>query len=184
ENSDLDGKLMRETLFQEVYAVNIIKIIRDKGVVNVPRGCNSLKSGDNLLIVGTKKQLRMTATEMKNKGLTQTTIDSSEDKYISLHDYILKQDKYGFKHDKTLLCCAIPVTKDSTLNNNTLRGSAIRNKTGNCLVVGVERKSSLTLNPKVTFIFNEGDLLWLIGEQKKISQEVFRQTPMIATITE
>ena len=116
---------------------------------------------------------------MKNKGLTPTLIGDSEDKIISLHDYILTQDKYEFKNDKTLLCCAIPVTKDSTLNDNTLRCSAIRNKTGNCLVVGVERKSSLTLNPKVTFVFQEGDLLWLVGEQKKISQEVFRQTPML-----
>lgn len=179
ENSDLNDRLMRETMFQEVYALNIIKIIRDKSVINVPRGCDGLKSGDKLLIVGSKKQLRSLASEMKAKGLTQTTIDSSEDKYVSLHDYILKQDKYNFKNDKTLLCCAIPVTKDSTLNDNTLRGSAIRNKTGNCLVVGVERKSSLTLNPKVTFIFNEGDILWLVGEQKKISQEVFRQTPIV-----
>lgn len=184
KTSELAGKLMRETFFQEIYAINVIKIIRDKSVINVPRGCDELKAQDNLLIVGTKKQLRHIANELKDKGLTQTVIGNSSDKIISLHDYILTQNKYEFKNDKTLLCCAIPVTKDSSLNDNTLRASLIRTKTDNCLVVGVERKSSLTLNPKVTFIFKEGDLLWLLGEQKTISQEVFRQTPIVSALQE
>lgn len=177
ENAEFDKKLLRETLFQELYAVNVIKIIRAKQIINVPRGAEKLMAGDSLLIVGTEKQLRALKNAMKDKGLTQQNITDSDDKIVSLHDYILTQEKYNIKNDKTILCCAVPVTGESTLADNTLRGSGIRNKT-NCLVVGVERKSSLFLNPKVTFIFKEGDLIWIVGEQKIVSKQVFKQMPI------
>lgn len=177
ENSDFDKKLLRETLLQELYALNVLKIIRSKQVINVPRGSEKLSAGDALLLIGTEKQLKTFKNAMKEKGVIQTPIANSEDKVISLHDYILKQEKYDIKNDKTVLCCAIPVTKESTLVDNTLRNSNIRNKT-KCLVVGVERKSSLFLNPKVTFIFKEGDLIWIAGEQKIVSKEVFSQIPL------
>lgn len=120
---------------------------------------------------------------MKDKGIVQSTIVGTEDKTVSLHDYILTQEKYEIKNDKTILCCAVPVTKDSVLIGETIRSSNIRNKT-KCLVVGVERKSSLFLNPKVDFVFKEGDLIWITGEQKIVSKEVFKQIPLQPAIEE
>lgn len=179
DGSEFDKRVLRESSFQESYAINIIKIIRKGQVINVPRGGEKLLIGDALLVAGTEKQLRAFKNAMKDKGLQQSTIAGSEDKIISLHDYILTQEKYEIKNDTTVLCCAVPVTKDSVLIGETIRSSNIRNKT-KCLVVGVERKSSLVLNPKMDFVFKEGDLIWIAGEQKIVSKEVFKQIPLQA----
>ncbi len=168
------NKPLRETQFQENFAINVLKIIRGKQVISVPRGSEILLAGDNLLVVGTDKQIKLFKNAMKNKGLKNTTIADSEDKSINLHDYILSQEKYEIKNDTIILCCAVQVTKESLLAGHTIHESNIRNKT-KCLVVGVERKSSLFINPEVSFTFKEGDLIWIVGEQKTVSKELFRE---------
>lgn len=183
DGSEFDKMMLCEAQFQELYAINIIKIMRKNQVINVPRGSDKLSVEDALLVAGTERQLRAFRNAVKDKGIVQSTIADTEDKTVSLHDYILTQEKYEIKNDKTILCCAVPVTKDSVLIDETIHSSNIRNKT-KCLVVGVERKSSLFLNPKVDFVLKEGDLIWIAGEQKIVSKEVFKQIPLQPVLAE
>ncbi len=172
--SEFVGKPLHETGMRENYAVNVLRIIRGRQTIDVPRGVEKLHSGDALLIVATDKQLRLFKIAMKSKGVVERTLADTDDRVLSLRDYILNQEVYSDKGTPILLCCAIPVEKKSSLADNTIVASDIRGKT-KCLVVGVERKSSLFVNPDVDFIFKVGDLVWMVGEQNLISKEVFRQ---------
>jgi len=172
--SEFVGKLLRDTGMRENYAVNVLRIIRGRQAIDVPRGVEKLHSGDALLVVATDKQLRLFKIAMKSKGIVERTLADTDDRVLSLRDYILNQEVYSDKGTPILLCCAIPVEKKSSLADNTIIASDIRGKT-KCLVVGVERKSSLFVNPDVDFIFKVGDLVWMVGEQNLISKEVFRQ---------
>ena len=174
DNSECNEKTLSELLFREHYAINIFKIIRDKHYIDVPRGNEKIFQGDCLLAVATEKQMRRFKLAMITKGIIQENISDSENYVVSLREYVLNQEKYNGRNDDILLCCAIPVEETSSLAGNSINDSDIRGKT-KCLVVGVERKSSLFVNPEVSFVFKVGDLVWMVGEQKIISQNVFHE---------
>ncbi len=164
-------KELKETEFRDKYAMNIFKIIRADQVINIPRSNEKLFAGDELTFVGTPKQLKRFKSANQNNGISI----KESDKPITLHDYILNQKSETDPKDKTtLLSCAFLVTPESGLEQHNILDAQIRNKT-KCLVIGVERKSSLFINPESSFIFKEGDLIWLLGDQKSMTQEVLHQ---------
>ncbi|MEO9210358.1 MAG: TrkA C-terminal domain-containing protein [Ginsengibacter sp.] len=50
-----------------------------------------------------------------------------------------------------------------------MRESSIRERT-NGLVVGIERNKERILNPSSTINFEWGDIVWIVGDRKKIQQ--------------
>ena len=57
------------------------------------------------------------------------------------------------------------VEHDSVLIGKTIRSSGIRTATRG-LVVGIERNGVRILNPESDTIFEEGDVVWIVGEKK------------------
>jgi CPA2 family monovalent cation:H+ antiporter-2 len=53
------------------------------------------------------------------------------------------------------------------LRGKTLRASGIREIT-NGLVVGIERNGQRILNPDSTTVFEWDDIVWIVGDRKKI----------------
>ncbi|MCH5689235.1 TrkA C-terminal domain-containing protein [Niabella sp. W65] len=62
----------------------------------------------------------------------------------------------------------LTIEPDSPLINKSIRESDIKNL-AHGLVVGIERNGERHLNPESTWIFEEGDLLWIVGEKKLIN---------------
>ncbi len=186
ESSFIDKEL-KETIFREKFALNIFKIVRGKQIINLPWGSEKLLEGDILTIVGTGKQLSKFKTAARKKGIRVKETNDIPEEPINLHDYILNQEKDKTdiekgeaKDDSILLCCAFLITPESELVNHTLQDSDLSNKS-KCIVVGVERKSSLFINPESNFVFEEGDLLWLVGERKMVTKEVLHQVALQPT---
>lgn len=180
DTSEVIGKTLADLQYREKYAVNVFRILRTKGSVSVPRGTAEIKQGDSWLVVGTEKQLKSFANAVKSKSIKTSELGDTEDKIISLRDYVLNQQKYSEKGSDVLLCCAISVSPESNLAGTSILSSDIRGKT-KCLVVGVERKSSLFINPEVDFVFKEGDLIWVVGEQSVLSNEIIKQASLQAS---
>ena len=63
----------------------------------------------------------------------------------------------------------IRVKRNSFLDGKTIRESAIREKTKG-LVVGIERNNKRMLNPESNLILKEDDLIWIVGDAKKIEE--------------
>ncbi|MBO7244509.1 MAG: cation:proton antiporter [Alphaproteobacteria bacterium] len=165
------GKELKETEFRDKYGMNIFKIIRGDQIITIPRSNEKLFEGDELTFVGTPKQLKRFKTNNQSNGIKIKEPDNS----LILHDYILNQKGEEDTKDKTvLISCAFLVTPESGLAQHNIVDAQIRNKT-KCLVIGVERKSSLFVNPESNFTFKEGDLIWLLGDKKSMTQEVLHQ---------
>jgi CPA2 family monovalent cation:H+ antiporter-2 len=178
EDSSYADKTLKELAMREKYSVNIFRIIRSsKQVIDVPRGTEIINSGDLLLLVGTEKQIKSFTKAAKADGIKGIKIYDTEDTVISLHEFILNQEKYADKNNATLLCCAVTIEPDSALAKTSIQESDFRGKIKS-LIVGIERKSSLFINPEVDFVFKEGDLVWIVGEQKELSSEIIRQISM------
>lgn len=63
------------------------------------------------------------------------------------------------------------IEHDSPFLHQTIHDSDIRNK-AHGLVVGVEREGERLLNPKSTWVFEEGDVVWIVGEKKLIEAAI------------
>lgn len=55
------------------------------------------------------------------------------------------------------------------LRGKTIRNSKIREQTGG-LVVGIERDGERILNPDSTIEFQWEDVIWIVGDWKRIKQ--------------
>src|SRR5690606_30389404 len=61
----------------------------------------------------------------------------------------------------------IVVDEHTKLNGKDIRHSGLRERT-NGLIIGIERGNERILNPASSFVFQWGDILWIVGERKKI----------------
>ena len=61
----------------------------------------------------------------------------------------------------------IVVDESNRLKGLTIRSSHIRERT-NGLIVGIERNKERILNPDSSTSFEWGDVVWIVGERKKI----------------
>ena len=63
------------------------------------------------------------------------------------------------------------IDADSAFLGKTLRESGIRDKY-HCLIAGVERGEEMLMTPDVNAPFEEGDVLWVVGEKEDVYQLV------------
>ncbi len=172
--SAYNGMAIKDTGFQETYAVNIFKIMRGKQELNVPRGSDILAENDILLIVAPEKQMKAFKTAVKTNGLAAQSIADSNKKTVSLNQYMV-DDTFHFDTEETpVVCCAIPLKKDSELIGKSILDSRIRGA-HECVVIGVERKSSLFINPEMDFVFKTGDVVWILGAKDTVGAEIVKQ---------
>lgn len=73
----------------------------------------------------------------------------------------IKIDDIGIHH--------FVVDEQHLLKGKTIRESGIREKARG-LVVGIERNGNRMLNPDSNTIFEKNDIVWLVGNMKKIKQ--------------
>ena len=59
------------------------------------------------------------------------------------------------------------IEKKSPFIDKTIRESGIRSMT-NGLIVGIERKGQRILNPESSMAFQEGDVVWIVGDKNRL----------------
>jgi len=65
------------------------------------------------------------------------------------------------------------VDEHTKLHGVDIRSSGLRERT-NGLIVGIERNKDRILNPDSTVKLEWGDVLWIVGDKKKI-QELYKE---------
>ncbi len=144
--SAVAGKSLIELKWRELIGVNIAKIQRGAITKLIPGRDERIFPGDKLYIICTDSQeKKLNALLRPSKTLIQKEADT---------EVVL--DKFT-------------IEKDSELNNKSIRESAIKtNKIG--LVVGVERDGERILNPESDLVFQEADVVWVVGDKKKMNK--------------
>ncbi|HUM65369.1 MAG TPA: cation:proton antiporter [Chitinophagaceae bacterium] len=138
------GKTLEELRWRELIGVNVAMIKRGLLTITTPQKYDRIYPGDKLFIICTDQQeKKMNAILRPDKKL----VESQKDAQVEL-------DKFTIEHDSSFI-------------NKSIRESGIRTST-NGLVVGIERGGQRILNPESTVVFEEGDVVGIVGDKKLI----------------
>ena len=144
--STLVGQTLVDLAVREKDGINIALIERGKIMIPTPARTERLYPNDKVLVIGTDDQLA--AVKPLFEGM------------------IVEESETSFpKQDMSLQ--KIIINSKSPVFGQTIRDSGIREKTQG-LVVGIERNGQRILNPDSTLIFENDDIVWIVGNNKRI----------------
>lgn len=145
QESDLSGKTLAELKLREKLGINIAIIKRGEIIINIPNREDVVFPGDVLYVIGTDEQI----SYFENYLITnQVPKSASRDSEIILKHFEL--------HNPQLV-------------GKTIRDSQLRERT-NGMVVGMERNGERIINPDSGTVLQDGDVLWIVGDKKKMIQ--------------
>lgn len=162
DNSPFIGKTLSELNFRQQYNLMVIRIrTKDSSYINIPGADYKVQYGDTLRFAGRKQAMR---DIQEQEQLTMTFVSHS---LMTLHGF--SQLEYDRKEEKErIICSGIPLSGKSPLTGKNLIESKIGSDT-KCLVLGLERLGRQIVNPDALTVLLEGDLVWIIGEEKPVS---------------
>ncbi|MCZ2100618.1 MAG: cation:proton antiporter [Chitinophagales bacterium] len=140
------GRYFKELQWREKYGINIAYIKRGDKIIYAPNRDNRLLPFDKIGIIATDEQLEVFEPIFNEKEVVAKHEEAQHD------DVILYKLKIEDHH---------------LLNNKTIAESKICERT-NSLILGVERNNHNVLHPKRDFKFQNNDIVWIVGERKKI----------------
>lgn len=143
ESSLLAGSTLFELQLRERFGVNIAYIERGEQTLAVPVRSERIFPGDVLGVIGTDEQI------------------------AALTIYAGETAGGRIPHDQPPVLRKLIITGPTAMSGRSIRESKIRELTRG-LVVGVERNKSRILNPESDFVLETGDLLWIVGDRKRI----------------
>jgi CPA2 family monovalent cation:H+ antiporter-2 len=142
------GKTLEQLAWREQYGVNIASIERGKKTIYTPARHDMLHPYDRIAVIGTDVQLEQLRSVIEMETATTDDLNKYE---VTLNKFI--------------------VDSHTGLKGKTIRSSGIRELT-NGLVVGIERNGERILNPGGNTVFEWDDVVWIVGDGKKIQQLV------------
>lgn len=140
------GRSLKDLGIGQRFGVHIASILRGGHRINIPGAGARLYPGDKIQVIGTDSQLESFGKELAVAVFDADDIDPSQ------HEMTLKQ----------FVLCA-----DSVFLHKTIRESGIRD-TYHCLIVGVERGNHGLMAPDVNIPFEQGDIVWVVGEMADV----------------
>ncbi len=143
--STVVGKSLQDLAWREQYGINIAYIERGSLTITAPARSDVLYPFDKMAVIGTDVQLEQFRTVLESALLPS----KNGEEEITLNKII--------------------VDNHTALRGKTLRTSGIREIT-NGLVVGIERNGQRILNPDSTTVFEWDDIVWIVGDRKKIDE--------------
>ena len=142
------GKTLAELNFGKRFGIHVVSILRGGLRINIPKATDRVFPQDRIQVLGTDAGL-----EAFGNQLSASAIDLEDERY---------------HRGETLLRC-VPVTGTSPFLGKTIRESGIREHY-HCLVAGVEKADGQLRTPDVAAPFEEGDVLWLVGEKEDVER--------------
>ena len=143
------GQSLKELDFRRKCNVNIIAIQRGNHFIHIPGGNEVIYPFDKITVLGTDETL----------ALFTDYIEERNKQYLEGEETV--------RHDLDLSRLQIDI--HSALVGKTVSESRIREEYA-CMIVGIERGMKNMMNPAGDQAFAAGDILWVAGEKKKITE--------------
>ncbi len=164
-DSDYIGKHIRDLHIRQDYNLMVIRVrTKNEEIINIPAGEYELKPGDSIRLAGKKSQLR------KLQEDEQFELEFVGHSYMTLHGFSKLEYNRKKKEDR-ITCAGIPLTLESPLTGKNFTESNIGART-KCLVIGLERQGKQLVNPEASTTLLPGDIIWMLGEEKRISRHI------------
>ncbi|MBA9073199.1 CPA2 family monovalent cation:H+ antiporter-2 [Flavobacterium gossypii] len=141
--SNIVGKPLYQLELRERIGINIAAIKRGNITINVPNRNEQIYPNDVLYIIGTDRQIDKFKIYMQ-QSIVAVPEDNAE---TVLKNFELKNEDFIGK---------------------TIRESQLREKT-NGLVVGIEREGRRMMNPESHVVLEKDDIIWIVGDKKKMN---------------
>ena len=144
-NSQWMGGTLKQLDLGRKYGVHVSSILRANFRLNIPDGDYVIFPGDRLEVIGSDDQLRLFAQAAKTEVIGEDF--NLENREMKLRQLILGEG--------------------SPFIGKTLIDSGIRSLYS-CMVIGLEegQENLSPVNPRR--VFQEGDILWVVGEQESL----------------
>jgi len=143
-NSSFCGQSLQKIGIRSLTGVSVLRIVRNGMNINIPGGDVVLYPGDVVVVAGSDEQI------IKFQQILINSIDNfsiREKTHVNLRRF--------------------RINKDSKLNGISIMKSRIREEC-DCIVMAIERKNELIMNPLPNTLLQENDILVLAGEIEKI----------------
>ena len=163
------GKSLKELNLHRRYNVFVLEIQNGSQILPIPSGSAAIYAGSQLLLTGTPRQLQN--FELAIQSYDMQILPLATDNQQTLHQF-LADPKHG---GTAYFCYAMPIDRHSPLCGSTLKKRSYLGKV-NCLALGLERGNYTHLNPDASFVFQKGDILWIIGTQEMMNQLFISET--------
>ena len=146
-NAEYIGKTLLELGWREKFGINLVYIKRGDKLIHVPGRDNTLMPFDHVGIIATDAQIQLF------KPMFDTTENFVQEN-SAIDDISLQK---------------IIVDEHTKLNGMDIRSLGLREQTHG-IVVGIERERERILNPDSSLKLEWGDVVWIVGDKKKIQQ--------------
>lgn len=143
------GRNLAEIGWREKYRINIVYIKRGERIIHVPDRNNILLPFDQIGVLATDEQFQA----FKPIFEAQATPNVPS---VYIGDIGLQK---------------IVVDEHTRLKGIGIRDSGLRERTEG-LVIAIERNNERILNPDSETIFEWGDIIWIVGNKKKIQKVI------------
>lgn len=141
-NSVCVGKTLKTLAFRTRYRVNIITIGRGDAVIDIPQGDEMLYPYDKITVVGTDEDLSQFARALEQKEACAGSGTSS---------------RKGTR-----------ITNVCVDEHSSLLGKSVGEvKSDRAIILGVERGKEVVKNPSPAFVFQSGDIVWMVASFRK-----------------
>lgn len=147
--SNLAGKTLAELRIREEMGINIAYIKRGDVTISIPTKNERIFPGDEICVIGTDAQV----TEF-TKYLNQNETDDAQT--VEESQIVLRQ---------------LEVSDEDFIQKSI---GQFRTKT-NGMVVGIERNGNRILNPESHLILEKNDIIWVVGDRRKM-KELMKRT--------
>jgi len=140
------GQPLIDLMFRERFGVNVAMIKRGTFTIQAPDRQERIYPEDVLYIIGTDDQMTAFRHHLEESSMSKARRSSAEDE---------------------LTLQRMEVQEGMVIAGKSIKESEIRERTKG-LIVGIERDGQRILNPESSVILTAGDLLWIVGNARRI----------------
>lgn len=141
------GSQLRELQWGARFDVQVASVHRNGRRFNIPGPSQRIFPGDKLQLIGTDESLKRFTEAMLQEQKADEQFDVSNGREMRLQQLI--------------------VDAETPIVGRTLRDIGTREKY-HCLIVGVDRGEEALIQPGPDFVFMEGDVIWVVGEDSDV----------------
>ena len=142
------GRTLSDLNFGKRFGIQVVSILRGGLRINIPKGSDRIFPQDRIQVIGTDADL-----ESFGNQLSASAVNLEDERY----------------HSGEMLLRCVPVTGTSPFLGKTIRESGIREHY-HCLLAGVEKSDGELHTPDVKSTFEDGDVLWVVGEKEDVER--------------
>ena len=128
------------------FGVQVVALFRGNYCLNIPGGKERIFPQDRIQVIGSDEQLLKFGEYLEQQVIPEEDCDLSQSA-VNLRQFI--------------------IDAESVFSGKTIEESGIREQY-RCLIVGLERGDTSLHDPTADTVLEEGDLVWIVGEDSNI----------------